>query len=322
MTVLVLTRHTMDATADMVITELTARGVSLVRLDPADFPGTLTISARLDPGQDRWQGVWRGEHRDLDLSTVRAVYYRRPGRFQFDPRMNQDALRWADSEARAAVGGVLSSLRCTWINHPWRNAWAAVAPYALAQAARCGLTIPATLITSDPQEAREFISALPGAVAAYKAIGPTHPGVHDGRRLALWTSKVRPQEITDAVSLTAHQFQQWIDKAYEVRATCVGRRTFAAEIHAGSDASRIDFRRDYDSLTYRECTVPGTVVAGLHRLMDTFGLRYLACDFLVNQNNDWFLVDINPGGQYGFIPDLRDPITHAIADELEGKTTA
>ncbi|WP_183091578.1 hypothetical protein [Streptomyces radicis] len=51
-------------------------------------------------------------------------------------------------------------------------------------------------------------------------------------------------------------------------------------------------------------------------------LRYLARDFLVDRTDDWFLVDINPNGQYGFIPALRDPITHAIADELEGNTPA
>jgi hypothetical protein len=138
--------------------------------------------------------------------------------------------------------------------------------------------------------------------------------------MAVWTSQVHAEDITPAVALTAHQFQEWITKRYEVRVTCVGRRVFAAEIHAGSKASRIDFRRDYDFLTYRECTVPADIVRGLHRLMAAFDLRYVATDFLVNRDSDWYLVDVNPNGQFGFIPDLCEPITSAIADELEGKT--
>ncbi|MBW1602282.1 ATP-grasp ribosomal peptide maturase [Streptomyces sp. JJ66] len=319
MTVLVLTRRTVDGVADMVITALNERGTPVVRLDPGDFPQELTISARLDPGQDAWRGVWRGTYRDLDLSTVRAVYYRRPGRFRLDSRMTADGARWADGEARAGFGGVLSSLRCTWVNHPWRNALAGFAPHALAEAARCGLLVPSTLITSDPAEARAFVASLPGRIAAYKAVGAASAGVHEGRRVALWTARVRPEEITDTVRLTAHQFQAWIDKKYEVRLTAVDDHLFAAEIHAGSALSRIDFRRDYDSLTYRTCDVPEATAAGVRALMRSFGLRYLALDFLVTHDSCWHLIDINPSGQYGFIPELRQPITQAIADVLEGK---
>lgn len=321
MTVLVLTRPLMDPVADLVIAELSSRAVPVVRLDPADFPGSLAISARLEPGEQSWRGVWRGEHRNLDLSSVRAVYYRRPGRFRLDPRMTPDYSRWADSEARAGLGGVLSSLRCTWVNHPHQNAIAAFAPYALAEAALCGLHIPPTLITSNPEEARDFVAGQPGAVAAYKAVGTAPPGMRDGERLALWTSKVRPHEITESVNLTAHQFQQWIEKKHEVRLTAVDDRLFSAEIHAGSEASRVDFRRDYGALTYRLCDTPAPVADGVRRLVSSLRLRYCALDFLVSHDNRWHLVDINPAGQYGFIPDLQDPITQAIADLLEGSTT-
>ncbi|TDC75434.1 ATP-grasp ribosomal peptide maturase [Streptomyces hainanensis] len=320
MKVLVLSRPLLDATADLVITELRRPRIAVHRLDPGEFPEDLAMSAYLGPDRENWQGVWRGQHRDLRLDEITAVYYRRPGPFRFHPDMGTEATRWANDEARAGFGGVLTSLRCRWVNHPHDNAMADVAPRALATARRCGLRIPRTLITNDPAQAREFIRTAPHQVAAYKALAAASPRSPDGRQMAVWTSRVRADDITEQVSRTAHQFQEWIDKVYEVRVTCVGRRVFAAEIHAGSEASRIDFRRDYESLTYRICAVPQDIANGLRRLMDAFRLRYLACDFLVNRDNDWFLVDINPNGQYGFVPALREPITHAIADELEGNT--
>ncbi|WP_371661834.1 hypothetical protein [Streptomyces sp. NBC_00280] len=38
---------------------------------------------------------------------------------------------------------------------------------------------------------------------------------------------------------------------------------FAAEIHAGSDISRVDWRSDYDALTYDVCEVADDVRAGV-----------------------------------------------------------
>ncbi|MGW7578274.1 ATP-grasp ribosomal peptide maturase [Streptomyces sp. NPDC054765] len=234
--------------------------------------------------------------------------------------MTEHDTRWAKSEARAGFGGLLAALDCLWVNHPSRNAHAELRPVALATAARCRLNVPRTLITNDPAEAREFVDSLPGKVAAYKGLGPGGPTSQDANAHALWTTQVRADEIEDTVSLTAHQFQQWVPKAYEVRLTAVGGRLFAAEIHAGSEAGRIDFRTDYDSNTYHPCDVPEPVAAGMAALLDALQLRYAACDFLVNQDDGrWYLVDVNPNGQWGFIPELRSPITHALADLLGGK---
>ncbi len=318
MTVLVLTRPA-DATADVVIEELNRRGVPLCRMDPGDFPEQMSLSAQLAPGDARWRGRWQGQHQDLKLGSITAVYYRRPGAFRMREGMAADVERWARDEAQAGVGGVLASLDgCRWINHPHHVALAGVAPRALAEAAGCGLTIPRTLITNSPRDARDFVASLPGGVAAYKPLGRNGPTERDGRRYALWTDRVRAEEITDDVSLTAHLFQEWIAKAFEVRLTAVGEAMFAAQIFAGSEAARIDIRRDYAAHWYEPCAVPEYVCRGVRALLDIFRLHFVALDFLVDRDGCWHLVDVNPNGQWAFIPQLREAITHALADTLEG----
>lgn len=322
MTVLVLTRADLDVVADLVIDELHTRGVPVHRLDPGDFPQCLVVEAELSGDGAAWQGALRGQHRDLLLEDITAVYYRRPTPYRLHPSLMEEAAGWAYEEARHGVGGILASLPCRWVNHPHHNEIAGHAPHALAVARRCGLAVPRTLITNDPVRAREFVGSLPGRVAAYKALGPGGPHSVDGQPMAVWTSQVHAPDITDAVRLTAHQFQEWIPKRHEVRLTAVDQQLFAAEIHAGSEASRLDFRRDYPSLSYRVCDVPEPVANGVHELMHVLGLRYVALDFLVAQGTrDWLLVDVNPAGQYGFIPEVRDPITRALADTLQGATT-
>ncbi|MFL4491733.1 ATP-grasp ribosomal peptide maturase [Streptomyces sp. VTCC 41912] len=320
MTVLVLTRA-LDSTADLVISELADRDVPVVRMDPGDFPERLGASARISSELPSWAGKLRGQHRDLVLDQVRAVYYRRPSPVRVEAGLSAQAARWATAEAAAGVGGLLASMDCTWVNHPHHNAIAGVAPVALATAVRCGLPIPETLITNDEEEARTFIDSLPGRVAAYKALGSAPPEDIDRRPAALWTTQVHAGEIESSLALTAHLFQEWVPKAYDVRLTVVAGRMFAAEIHTTSDKARIDIRTDYASHTYVPCEVPQELASGVTRLVDEFGLHYAALDFLVTHDGVWYFHDLNPNGQWGFIPELRGPITRALADLLEGRSS-
>lgn len=317
MTVLVLTRAA-DPTADLVIAELNRRDTPVVRLNPADFPEALRATARIGPRYSAWEGELRGQHRDVVLDQVRSVYYRRPTQFRLNPGLSGHDAKWAFAEARAGLGGLLGALDCLWVNHPDRNAVAGGQPQALAAAVRCGLAVPDTLITNDPGQARAFITGLPGGIAAYKALGTTGPSGTDGEPAALWTTQVRAAEVDDSVALTAHLFQEWITKAFDVRLTVVGELMFAAEIHTTSPQAMIDVRTDYASHTYRPCQAPPAVAAAVRRMMAEFQLRYAAIDFLVDQNGKWTMNDFNPNGQWAFIPELREPITHALADLLEG----
>src|ERR1044072_5977663 len=122
MTVLVLTRPT-DATADVVIAELNDRGVPVYRLDPGDFPEALTMAARIGPDRTPWEGVLRGQHRDLSLGGVRSVYARRRRTPRLHPDVSGRGARWSLAEAQAGFGGLRYSLPCLWVNHPHRNAW-------------------------------------------------------------------------------------------------------------------------------------------------------------------------------------------------------
>jgi len=314
--VLVLTQR-FDPTADYVVNELTDRGVPVVRGDPGDFPTQLTLAARLDEG---WIGTLRCGQRVLDLARVRSVYYRRPTVFRFDSAMSSESVRrWAMNEARYGFGGVISTLR-GWLNHPAEISRAEYKPVQLDAAARAGLMVPPTLVTNDPTAMRDFASEV-GQIVVKPLSGSGI--VEDGQTRVVYTTPVPEVDFGDAaVGLTAHLFQARIPKQYEVRLTVVDDRLFGTRIDAGSEAARVDWRTDPDSLQYSVTEVPARVRTGILTLMHKLKLRFCAADFIVTPDDQWVFLELNPNGQWAFVEDATgQPITAAIADALQEETS-
>ncbi len=192
-------------------------------------------------------------------------------------------------------------------------------PLQLAMARDCGLTVPPTLITNDPAAVRSFADDIGGPLVSKPVASPVF--VEGDQLKTVYTRRLTADDLADlsGVGATAHLFQAWVDKAYEVRLTVVGPRLFAAEIHAGSPQAYEDWRSDYPALTYSPTRHPRP-----HRARRTpadrpsrTALRRLRLRRTAHRG-----VDV-PRSQsvrpVGLDPaSHRLPIAEAIADELQG----
>ncbi|WP_232838542.1 ATP-grasp ribosomal peptide maturase [Streptomyces geranii] len=315
--VLVVTKE-LDPAADLVVDELTIRHVPVMRFDMGNFPSAVTLSAEHTDAP--WTGILADEHRSVRLEQVRAVYYRRPRLPAVSDELHEPHRTWANEQALAGLLGTLYALPVTWVNRPDMDGIASHKPGQLPVAVAHGLRTPRSLITTDPEAARRFCGKLGGPVICKPLMGGPlkYP---DGRRTGVPTALIDPGTLDDTVSLTAHLFQEWIPKSHEVRLTVVGTDMFAAEIHAGSDASRVDWRSDYDALTYDVCGVPDHVRAGVLGWLKHFRLNFGAFDFAVTPAGDWVLFECNPSGEWSWIQNRTGlPIAPHIADLLaEGR---
>jgi len=312
--VLVLTQP-YDVTADYVVAQLSARDVPVFRCDPGDFPGTLALVAQ-------WGGGWRGSlrlpERRVGLQDLGCAYYRRPTAFEFPAHLTGGERRWATREARMGLGGVLAA-HPWWLNHPHDIARAEYKPVQLDTAATMGLSVPPTLITNEPVAAEAFVREHGSAV-----VKPLGSGVitEAGTAKLIYTNRVSAEEIDDTVAGTAHLFQQHVDKAYEVRLTVVDDAWFAVRIDGASEASGLDWRTDYNSLSYSVVNVPDAVRQAVRRLLARLRLRFGALDFIVTPHDEWIFLEINPNGQWAWLQDATGlPIAAAIADALTKETT-
>ncbi|QKW08025.1 ATP-grasp ribosomal peptide maturase [Streptomyces sp. NA04227] len=309
-----------DWPTDRVVKVLQERGVQVFRMDTAEFPQELTLAGRIDALRG-WHGQLATSRRSVDLADIRACYFRAPHPFNLPSGMSDAERRFAAAQARSGLGGILSALDCRWVNHPAAMSRAEYKPHQLATARQCGLTIPRTLITNNPAAVREFVDGIAGPVIVKPVASPVL--IEDNELKAVYTRRLTDDDLADlrGIDTTAHMFQAWIDKAYEVRLTVVGEAMFTAEVHAGSDAAHEDWRSDYRSLTYKATEVPDLIRLGVRQLMRKLGLSFAALDFIVSPGGTWTFLEANPCGQWDWIQGATGlPIAEAIADELQGVT--
>src|ERR1700722_18771122 len=154
MTIVILS-NIQDAHAQAVMSALAERGAHAELVDLSEFPTRLALSLAFDDGRPRLTLRRRGGA-DLDLDSVRAIWWRRPQPFRPPPGLDQTAMQFVLSESATAFHGLYQSLEAFWINDPVRDAAAAHKPYQLALAQRIGLDVPPTLMTNDVEEAKTF----------------------------------------------------------------------------------------------------------------------------------------------------------------------
>ncbi|MGH3537385.1 MAG: ATP-grasp ribosomal peptide maturase [Pseudonocardiaceae bacterium] len=311
MTVLILAAE-FDVTADQMVLALRERDVPVCRIDTSWFPSQLSFKAELR--DDRWCGCLCAPGRDVELEGLRSVWYRSPTTFQFPSELSSAERQHAFLEAKYGLGGVLSSLPVLWVNHPARAA-AASKPVQLSTAARCGLTVADTLITNEPSAVRRF--AQRGATVT-KMLSANHIAEEGTRKITL-TRLLDDEDLADlrGIEATCHLMQRWAPKQHEARVIAIGKQLFAFAIHAGNAPSYIDFRADYDALSYEPIELPIDVTNGIRRFLDTMGLVYGALDFVVGPDASYTFLECNSGGQFGWLEARTGaPLTQVLADLL------
>lgn len=308
MTVLILTCE-QDVTADMVVARLDGSGVPVVRLDPADLPGGVALSG------EYVQGAFRGHlsagGRLVSMSGLRSVWVRRPG---VPASRVAEPSQWLTEESSQALYGMLRCTDARWMNHPDAAVRARHKPWQLHVAHRSRLPVPATLITSFPQVARDFAARFPDLVV--KPVSGAHP--QEPPR-AVPTSRVAPDADFSAVAYGPTLLQRRVPKRADIRLTAVGDRILAArkEVEPDADPDEVDVRFAVSTASWRPAEVPPHIEAGVHTYLKEAQLSYGAFDFAEDADGIWWFLECNQSGQFGFVEiETGQPIAHTVAEWL------
>jgi glutathione synthase/RimK-type ligase-like ATP-grasp enzyme len=297
------------------VKSLGEREADVVRLDLSYFPQTLGVTVS-DFGDYR---LLRHRGREVDLGGLAGVWYRRPTAFKFNDGMSEAELQFARNEAIHGVSGILRATECLWINRPDVDAVAELKPYQLELAKRVGLRVPRTLLTNEPEEVANLVRNTDERVV-YKALtgGVIHyPGAFPA---GLLTTVLGDEilEHTGRVRHTMCMFQEYVEKAYEVRLTVIGNTYFPVIIDSQSmEATTVDWRGE-NHLPYGSYKpLPDEIVQKTQRLLDKLEIVYAAVDFIVTPDGEFVFLEVNPGGQFMWMEfDLELDMSGVVADLL------
>lgn len=314
MTVLILTRE-QDVTADLVVAHLNTTGVPVVRFDPADLPGGVSLSGEYVRGA--FHGHLSAGGRLVGMGGLRSIWLRRPG----DPAGRvAEPSPWLTEETSQALYGMLRGTGARWMNDPDAARRARHKPWQLRHAQRCGLAVPATLITTFPQAARDFSERFPDLVV--KPVSGTHPTSdalpHEPPR-TIPTSRIAPGTDFAAVAFGPTLLQRRIDKTADIRLTVVGDRIFAARKAVPPDAhpDAVDVRYAASNTPWIPVDVPERIAPAVRAYLRGAELAYGAFDFVEDAEGVWWFLECNQSGQFGFVEmDTGQPIARSIAEWL------
>lgn len=259
-----------------------------------------------------------------DLSSVKAVWFRRIGAPILDPQIQDKAHRsFALGEIEAAIHGLVYLLsEATWISKYESTRRAASKLYQLKLAVECGLSIPATTVTNNYSYAQQFINSHQHTL--YKTLHSPSVIYEHGRSLIF--SRLLNEddlEYLHQVKYAPCQFQPYIDKAYELRITFTGDTFHTVILHSQeTPAGKIDWRAaGRKEISYELSNLPTAIEDKLRMLMYRLDLHYGAIDMIVTPNNEYIFLEVNPHGAYGWLErSLNLSISKKFADYISKVT--
>ena len=184
-----------------------------------------------------------------------------------------------------------------------------------------GLTVPATILTNDAQEVRNFFDRCCNGQMIVKMHGVLSVSM-SGNTPMFPTSRFTEANLPDLDSLQYCPmiFQEYIPKMYELRIAYVDGAFFAGKL--ATDDTITDWRSyNYGQLQWAPYELPADIAAKLDQTMKDLGVLLGAIDVIRNPEGDYVFLEVNPSGEWGMLQKfLNYPIAETLAQKLIEKT--
>lgn len=324
---ILIVTHSGDLHADLVVERLHARDARVFRLDLDRFPVDYRFDARQQDGAPTGTLQHLPSGREASFATIGAVLTRKAGDFRFpsDDEFGPQERAYAIAETQHILTGLLLSLDAYWMNHPMASNGAKWKGEQLRRASRMGFRVPPSLASNDGDLVRRFRAECGGDIIfkplSSPSLGADEVAPDDRIVPNLATTLITDEHETmlDAVRELPGFFQRYIPKRYEIRATVIDGRVFAARIESQGDArTRVDYRDFSAEIEYRVEILPPEIERRCRDFVHSYGLTFGALDLIFTPEGEYVFLENNPAGQFLFVeqlvPELR--MLDAVADCL------
>lgn len=308
--------HTGDDHLRPVQEALLARGHDVVVLDADDVPTRVGLTVAFE-GRARPGGAPRlllhTPTGTVDLSTCTAAWWRRPRSPRPDPAIaDVDAATFAASECFEGLAGLRAVLPAAWVNDPVMEERANRKLWQLHVARCLGLTVPHTVATSDPAQARAFAASMGNAGTVYKTFLAMPAAWRETRLL-----RQDDMGLLDAVRHAPVIFQEYVPGDVDLRVTVVGDEVLPVAIRSAAAEYPLDYRLEADAVPMEPAVLPDVLSRLLVRLTRKLGLAYAAIDLRRRPDGEFVFFEANPSGAWLWVQERTGvPVTETFVSYL------
>jgi hypothetical protein len=309
-----------DTHTDEVIRKLHERNVEVFRLNSEDILSKYKINLQIDRN-----GLWSGEITDeigrvLNLANLKVAWLRKPDfNFFSDKNAGSGQEEFIASEVKALINTLYSIPTIKWINDPFVANRSKVKFQQLLSANHYGIRIPKTIITTQPEKAKEFFISC-GEEALVKTIYTGNTTI-DGINQGIPSRKISKDDFYkfhESISLSPTQLQEYVEKAFELRITVIGEKVFSVKIDSQvNEETKIDWRLHTKMNPHSIFELPSKIEKFCVDFLKEQGLVYGAMDFIVTPKDEYYFLENNPFGQYLWLEiETKIPLTEEICNLL------
>lgn len=236
------------------------------------------------------------------------VWFRRPGKYRISSKVNHKDYYFIENEWKSLVDNIHILSDCLtyslWINNP-RDAFIAENKMLqLSMAKKCGLKIPNTLISNNKEYILDFYNQ--NKYIIYKPF--RHEKWIDKNSNIIsgcWASVMNDIDKIDSDSfdISPGIYQQYIKKKTELRAIIIGNNIYCVSIESHNDEPMIDWRPEYilGNVIINTYDLPIETKNYLLSFMSSMNLKFGCVDLILDDDNNYYFLEVNQGGQFLFI---------------------
>lgn len=317
--------HSYDLHVDLLTALLDDKGHPYFRINLDCFPRDYQITHEFN-GQVQTANIHNLTTGDkIEVNEIGATWVRKPADFTYVNDLSAQESAFAKQETEQVLFGLIYSSDCFWMSHPIDMRGAMWKTEQLHRAQKMGFKVPNTLVTNDPESVYRFKRNLHNEMIYKTLSSPTLAAedVQDDEVIAssLPTTVITEEmsESIEAVSELPCQFQEYVDKEYELRVTIIGERIFATRINSQEDSrTAVDCRDMSAEISYQAAELPEDIKAKCLAFVASYNLNYSAIDIIVTKSGDYVFLENNPNGQFLYIEQLVPEynLIEAMADVL------
>jgi len=298
--ILIIT-HKEDYTADFVIDKLNKQSIKYYRFNCEDYLNTnLTINLG---------GIEKFSIEENNCFS--SIWYRRTKLPDIDC-VNASEKRYLLNEIDIFLQDLFGVLNSRWLSKPHAVSNAENKLLQLSLAKEIGFTLPRTLLTTDKNELKGFLSKNSNTII--KPIGRGRIQYSENKAKLIFTSLIGQEVIAeiDSLELTPAIYQEYIEKEYELRVTVVGKDIFTSSVNSQNlDETKVDWRRK--KVKFEQCEMPTSLKEKCLLLMQKLDISFGAFDFIKGKDGEYYFLEVNPNGQWVWVEkDTGLPISDSI----------